>query len=321
MILVVLLTFIAVFLLLLAIFFAVTAVKESPSYALKMRLRRLAMSKASGIALPDELRSEILKETPAVERILNRFGLFRALDRKIDQAGLKIQPHIFLSVSLAGIIVTSVGVYILSHRTFYSILVTVVIVFMIIVTLQYKKTARATKLTEQLPDVLMMIARSLRAGHSLNSAIELVGTESANPAGELFKTAFDQQKLGMRITDALANMTDRIESLDLRFFITTVSINSDIGGNLAEVLDKLADTIRDRIKIRRQVKVYTAQGRFSGYILAVLPIIMFIIINLLNPDYGTILIKEKLGNYMLLFAFLMQLIGYFVIRNIINIRI
>lgn len=321
MIVSVLFTFIAVFLLVTAIFFAVTIVKESPSFALRMRLRRLALNKASEISLPDDLRSEILKETPPIERILNRFALFRSLDRKIDQAGLKIQPHVFLIFTVAAIIVTSTGLYIFFHRAVYSFLAALVIILATSAILQYKRTSRARKLTEQLPDVLMMIARSLRAGHSLNSAIELVGSESASPAGELFKTAFDQQKLGMRISDSLANMTDRIESLDLRFFIITVNINSEVGGNLAEVLDKLADTIRDRIKVRRQVQVYTAQGRYSGYVLAVLPIIMFIIINLLNPEYGMILIREKLGHYFLAIALIMQLIGYLVIRNIINIRI
>lgn len=167
----------------------------------------------------------------------------------------------------------------------------------------------------------MMISRSLRAGHTVSSAIELVGMEMSNPAGELFRTAFDQQKFGMRINDALTAMTNQIESLDLRFFVTTVSINSEVGGNLSEILDQLAKTIRERLNVRRQVRVYTAQGRVSGYVLAGLPIFMFIVFNILNPEYEQLLIKEKVGNYLLIFAVVMQIIGYLVIRKIVNIRI
>ena len=305
----------------MSVYLAVTTVKESPAYALKARLRKLALDKSSNVSFSDNLRSEILKETNPLERTLNTFALFRKINRSIDQAGFKIQPHFFLLVAFAGIFITSLIVYILFYNVVFSLLTAAVIILLLSTFLQYKISERERKFSEQLPDILMMIARSLRAGHSLNSAIELVGMETPNPAGELFKTAYDQQKLGMRITDALAAMTTQIESLDLRFFITTVSINNEVGGNLAEILDKLAATIRDRAKIRRQVRVYTAQGRLSGYILGVLPIFMFIMINLMNPEYGKILIQEKLGNYFLIFAFIMQVFGLLFIRKVINIRI
>lgn len=317
----VLLTFVAVFLLVASAYLGVMAIRESPTYALKMRLKKLALSKTGGNALSDSLRSDLLKETTQLERTLNSFSLFRIIDRWIEQAGFKIQSHILIIFSFTGILITSIGVYLFFRQALFSLLAATVLLLLLTTFVQFKRSAREKKFTEQLPDILMMIARSLRAGHSMNSAIELVGLESPNPAGELFKTAYDQQKLGMSVIDSLANMTSSIESLDLRFFITTVSINAEIGGNLAEILDKLAETIRDRGKIRRQVQVYTAQGRYSGYILGVLPIVMFIMINLLNPEYGKILIKERLGNYFLMGAFCMQVIGFIFIRKIVNIRI
>lgn len=316
----VLLTFIAVFLLLASIFLAVSTIKESPAFALKMRLRRLAANKGNQ-SIPDDLRSEILKETPAYERILTGLTLFHKLDRMLDQAGLKIQLHVFLLYAITASVVPAIGFYIFYHKALFAFVVAPVIFFIIVMTLHIMKKRREEKLTEQLPDLLMMFARSLRAGHSMASAIELVGQEMSNPAGELFKTAYEQQKLGMRITDTLSSMTDRIESLDLRFFVTTVSINNEIGGNLAEILDKLAETIRERLKVRRQVQVYTAQGRLSGYVLSALPIIMFITFNIMNPEYEQLLIKEKTGNYLLIIAAVMQILGYLVIRKIINIRI
>jgi tight adherence protein B len=196
-----------------------------------------------------------------------------------------------------------------------------VVVLLVVVLLKQLKKRREDKFTEQLPDVMSMLSRSLRAGHAMNTAIELVGTEITDPAGELFRIAFEQQKLGLRIIDTLSNMTQRIESLDLRFFITAVSIQSDVGGNLAEVLDKLADIIRERLKIRRQVRVITAQGRMSGYVLSALPIIVFFAMNILNPGYEDPLFKDKIGQYMLISAVVLQIIGFLVIRKIINIRI
>jgi tight adherence protein B len=166
-----------------------------------------------------------------------------------------------------------------------------------------------------------MVARSLRAGHSFTSAIQLIGQEIPDPVGELFKTAYEQQLLGLRITETLQNLNERIESLDLRFFTTAVAINNDVGGNLSDILENLAETIRERLKIRRQVKVYTAQGRMSGYVLGALPIVTFIIFNILNPKYESVLYKETMGRYVLAFAVFMQLIGFLVIRQIIKIRI
>jgi tight adherence protein B len=166
-----------------------------------------------------------------------------------------------------------------------------------------------------------MIARSLRAGHSFNTAVQLVGQEVPNPVGELFKMAYDQQMLGLRITDGLSNLNERVSSLDLRFFTTVVCINTEVGGNLAETLDKLAVTIRERLRIRRQVQVYTAQGRMSGYVLGVLPVVAFVAFNILNPGYESALIKEPIGLYVLGFAVCMQLAGLVIIKNIIKIKI
>jgi tight adherence protein B len=148
-----------------------------------------------------------------------------------------------------------------------------------------------------------------------------VGQEISEPVGGLFKTAYDQQFLGLRLIDALANMNERIDSLDLRFFTTAVGINTEVGGNLAEILDKLAETIRERVKVRRQVRVYTAQARMSGYILAFLPVIAFILFRFMLPGYEDELLNSTKGIYVLISAAVMQVIGFLVIRKIINIRI
>lgn len=321
MLTIIILTFIAVFLVLSAIFLGFTAVKESPTVELKRRLRIMARDKKLH-ALPDDLRAEIIKETPPFELFLTRIPFLRDIDKLLDKAGLKVTPSRFLFQTVAIAFAGFVLAFIVGRRQYLpAILVALFLLVVPFVYLGILKRRRADKFTEQLPDVLTMIARSLRAGHSLNSAIELVGNEMPEPAKGLFKTAFDQQKLGLPVTDTLANMTLRIESLDLRFFVVVISINTEVGGNLAEILDKLADTIRERLRIRRQVRVFTAQGRMSGYLLAALPIVTFFILTFLMPGYEDVLIKEKTGQYILAAAALMQITGFFIIRKIINIRI
>ncbi len=314
------LTFIAVFLLVSSVFLGITTAQELPSTALKKRLRRMAMQSDDG-AIPDELKSEIIREIPPFERLLARLPVLRNLDRNLDHAGLKITPTQFMLYTLLAMVVGFGLGYLFLKNLLYACVGPLIVIAAVAIMLDHLKKRRELKFTEQLPDVLAMLSRSLRAGHSMNSAIELVGNEVVDPAGELFKIAYEQQKLGLRIIDTLSNMTQRIESLDLRFFITSVSIHGDVGGNLAEVLDKLAETIRERLKIRRQVRVITAQGRLSGYVLGALPIIVFLGMNIMMPGYEELLFKEKLGNYMLIAAVILQIIGFLVIRKIINIRI
>lgn len=313
-------TFFAVFLLVTSILMAILTSRESPNAVLKRRLRRMAAQKDKA-NLPEELRSEILKEIPPFEQILAKIPVLSDLDRHLDHAGLKIRTMSFLSSVLAGSFIAIAVVFVITHNLLFSVIAAAIPMLAAVAVINFKKKKRLDKFTEQMPDVLVMISRSLRAGHSLTSAVELVGSEMANPAGELFKIAYEQQKLGLRITDTLADISNHIESLDLRFFITSVAINSEVGGNLAEILDKLADTIRERLKIRRQVRVYSAQGRLSGYVLAVMPFVAFFMMYILMPNYEKILLTEKIGNLMLISAGVMQLIGFLIIRKIVDIRI
>ena len=319
MIIAVLLTFVAVFLLILTVFLGVTAAKDSPTSALKRRMRRMATTSTD--MLPFELRSEIAMEVSPFEKILAKIPILRNLEYALDRAGLNITVAVYLP-SLVAITLLSAGlIYIIFHKLFLAPIAVIAVIAGSSFFLSYKKNARAELFTDQMPEVLDMISRSLRSGHSMTSAVELVGQEMPNPAGELFKTAYDQQNLGLRITETLSNMTYRIDSMDLRFFITSVQINAEVGGNLAEVLDNLAAIIRERLKIRRQVQVYTAQGRMSGYVLSALPIAAFFLVKMMMPAYVGLLTSTNQGITMLVVAGVMQTIGFFVIRKIVHIRI
>ncbi|GFO64310.1 type II secretion system F family protein [Geomonas paludis] len=317
---IIIVTFLAVFFLLLALYFGVTAVTASPKYELKRRLQRLARDTGAQ-GMPEELRAEIIREIPPLDRILARLPLTRDLDKKLDHAGLDVTASRFVMLSAGGTVIGFVVIVLLSKSFLIALGGAVVISLLPFAYLSFKIRQRLDKFTELFPDALTMISRSLRAGHSFTSAIQLVGEEIQDPVGELFKTAYEQQLLGLRITETLSNLNERIESLDLRFFTTAISINNDVGGNLSDILENLALTIRERLKIRRQVRVYTAQGRMTGYVLGVLPVFTFVMFNILNPKYESLLYKEVRGLYVLSLAVVLQVMGFLVIRKIIRIRI
>jgi len=320
LLLIIIITFLAVFCFCFAAYLGIATVKSSPKYELKRRLQRLARDK-SAPGMPEDLRSEIIREIPPLDRILAKLPLTRDLDKKLDYSGLNITASRFLIVATSATVVAFILLLLLSESIWVALAGAVLVSLIPFVFLHFKIRQRLEKFTELFPDALTMIARSLRAGHSFNSAIQLVGEEIADPVGELFKTAYEQQLLGLRITETLMNLNERIESLDLRFFTTAIAINNDVGGNLSEILDNLAKTIRERLKIRRQVRVYTAQGRMTGYVLGALPVVAFLLFNALNPKYESALYKETKGLYVLAFAVVLQLVGLFVIRKIIRIRI
>jgi len=155
----------------------------------------------------------------------------------------------------------------------------------------------------------------------LASAIQMIGSEMADPVAGLFRSVYEEQTYGLSLNDAFANMIRRMDTPDLRFFVTAVSIYREIGGNLSEILERLAQTIRERIKIRRQVRVYTAQARLSGYILAVLPIFVFLFFYVMAEDYIMELFSLRAGYFLVGGAIFLQIIGFFVIRRIMDIKI
>ena len=174
---------------------------------------------------------------------------------------------------------------------------------------------------KQLPDALELIARSLRAGHSLGSGFKLVGDEMTAPIGREFNRVYEEQNLGVPLEEALNTMSDRIPNLDLRFFATAVILQRQTGGDLAEILDKIGTLVRDRFRIWGQIQALTGEGRISGVVLLGLPSVLFLAIYYLNPQYVEILFVDPMGKKMMAVAIGLQLLGALVIRKIINIKV
>jgi tight adherence protein B len=187
--------------------------------------------------------------------------------------------------------------------------------------LNWKRSKRLYKFEEEFPEALDLISRALKAGHAFVTGLKMVADEMPEPIGPEFRKTFDEQNFGLPLKDALENLTARVPSLDVRFFSTAVLIQRETGGNLSEILETLAHVVRERFKILRQVRVHTAHGRFTGYVLLALPIFLMLALMYLNPDHMNLLFRERIGQFMLIGAVVMQSIGYIWIKQVIKIEV
>jgi tight adherence protein B len=187
--------------------------------------------------------------------------------------------------------------------------------------LYLKRQRRLKAFARQLPDALELVARALRAGHSLAAGFNLVAQEMSQPIAKEFNRCYEEQNFGIPLDEALDDMTRRVPNLDLRFFATAVILQRQTGGDLAEILDKIGHLIRERFKIWGQIQALTGEGRLSGIVLLALPPLLFLAMYRLNPTYVMTLFTDPLGHKMLALAVVMQLVGALVIRKIVNIQV
>jgi tight adherence protein B len=184
-----------------------------------------------------------------------------------------------------------------------------------------KRTKRLNAFEEFLPESIDLVGRALRAGHPLSAGFKMAADDGPEPVASEFRRVFEEQRFGLPLQDSLLAMTDRINLVDVRILVTAILIQREVGGNLAEILDNLSAVVRARFTIRRQIRVYTAQGRMTGYLLSALPIIIFCILYMLNPEYMSILFTDPIGKILVTAAIVMQLLGFLWIRKIIRIEI
>jgi tight adherence protein B len=225
-----------------------------------------------------------------------------------------------LGCVLAGLVM-AVALFIVVRRPIFMPIAFIAGATLPIIFLKQKRNARLKKFEEQFPDALDLMARALRAGHAFQTSMGMVAEELPAPVGIEFKKAFEQQNFGLPLREVLDELAERVALLDVKFFVTAVTIQRETGGNLAEILDNLAHVVRERFKILRQVRVHTAHGRFTGYVLLSLPAALGVALTFINPDHMKLLFNEKMGQTMIIVAIIMQTIGYVWIRKIIKIEV
>ena len=184
--------------------------------------------------------------------------------------------------------------------------------------LSYRKTSRVNAFNAALPDCIDMMARALRAGNSLNAAISIVADQAVGPAKTEFSEVSKKQNYGLPIRDALMQLLDRVPSQDLRVLITGILVQKDTGGNLVEILERILNVIRERIRLKGDIQTHTAQGRLTGWILCGLPVVLLVLLNIIDPGYSSVLFNNPFGQKMLYVGVVLLLIGAFIINKIVR---
>jgi tight adherence protein B len=290
--------------------------------------RRLSQRLSDLSAPPERPESDasLVKKTPkgpmpAMDRLVAGTKTGSWLTKLIEQAGVQTTPS---AVVLMTVVLAALG-WLLA-----TVLVRVPILPAVagaigaaapIGFLKIKRAARMKKFEEQFPEALDLLSRALRAGHAFQTAMGMVADDLKEPVGPEFRKTFDEQNFGLPLRDALFQFSDRVPLMDVRFFVTAVLIQRETGGNLAEILDNLAHVVRQRFKIRRQIRTHTAHGRFTGFVLMALPAALAVILAMINPEHMDLLFKHRTGQTLIVTAIVMQTIGFFWIRKILRIEV
>ena len=314
-------TFILVLGIVLGAYYALVVRQES--FERSKLLRRLGARNGGGVAkaVVLERQAQRLSDVRAVQAMLARANAVSGpLDRLVTQSGLNITVG---SLIMASVLLAIVGYGLVKWLTYYTALgLAAAPLFGAIpyFLVRYARTKRLELFEEQFPESIELIARALRAGHAFPTGLQMVADEIPKPVGAEFKLVYDQQAFGMPMSDALKGLADRVPIIDAKFFVTAVLTQRETGGNLSEVLDNLASVIRERFKVKRQVRVVTAHGRITGWILAALPPALAVILVFVSPEHMKTMVTDPLGIKMLVAGGTMQAIGTVIIRKLVNIR-
>lgn len=273
-------------------------------------------------AAPLEIvRKESLSEIPWLNDLLKRarkLQVFRVLHQQADcRAPLGMFVLATVGFALSGLLLAlSMGQTILLALLFAGLLGAIPYVYLL-----WRKNQRVAMFERQLPEALELVSRALRAGHAFSVGLKMVGEEAADPIGKEFRQVFDEVSMGVALPQALENMIHRVDSIDLRFFMTSVLVQRETGGNLAEIIDSLAGLIRQRFELQLRVKALSAEGRMSAVVLFGLPIVVGIALFKMNPDYMELLFTDPIGRNLATVGSIMMAIGAVVMKRMVAIKV
>ncbi len=267
------------------------------------------------------VRDEMLSTVPLFNRILMQWSWSTRLQNLLSQAGMKAKPGKIILLSA----VFGLSAYLVTGHFFprfpLGLIAAIFAGAIPLVVVAWKRRRRLRKFEENFPQALDLLGRAVRAGHAFTTGLEMIAKESAEPLASEFRSTFEEQNFGLPLRDALLNMAERVPLIDVRFFVTSLLIQKETGGNLAEILDGLARVIRDRFRIYRDVRVRTAQGRLTAGILIALPPFMMSVLGIINPHYIGVLFSDPVGPEVLAVAATLQVIGSTIIWKIIHFEV
>jgi tight adherence protein B len=305
--------------------FAVVAFFTGPSHTEKVSKRRLA-----GIIVPkdgtnsshstaDHFFKVNLEHKPGwLDGVLHKYRIVHKLEIRITHANITMTVSTLLLSSVGLAVMGFVAAYLFISILAVQILAACALGYIPFGLISYKRARRITAFNAALPDAIDMMGRAMRAGHSIVASINTVAEQSAEPVKSEFREVFKQQTFGLPLRDALNQMQDRVPSQDLKVLVTGILVQKDTGGNLAEILDRTAGVIRERLRIQGEIRTHTAQGRMTGWILCSLPIVMLLMINFINPGYSNVLMDTPIGHALIAIGIVLLITGALIIRSIIN---
>ena len=310
----------------LAIFFVFSILDERKS---RSRVLRDRLASTQDTTTPERkpgeeqafLRDEMLSKIPAFDSLLRRSDRVSALQKLLSQADIPTRAGNFLLLCV-GVAVLLGGIVLVWSK----ILVIAWAGFLLGFFIPYsyasvRRTRRFDEFEEHFPEAIDTLARAVRAGHAFTTALEMISDEMAEPVAGEFRKLYEEQKFGLPVREALANLAERVPLVDVKFYVTAVMLQRETGGNLAEILDNLSYVIRERFKILRQVRVYTAQGRLTMMLLMGMPPLIVAAMFSLNRSFIEPLFTDPIGHVLLVAGLTLQTMGYFVIRKIIRIEV
>ena len=313
-----------VFILILAIAGAVLFATrgDSESEAVQRRLQDVSVG-AVGVQQVNKsmLRDSTVSDLPALNKLLLSWSGLARLNAYIAQAGLKIKPGVLALLSS----ISGVAIYFICYVEDWGIITAVLFGLLGLALpamfVAIRRTQRLRKFEKNFPEAIDLLSRAIRAGHAVTAGLEMMSKETPQPVSGEFRMVFEENNFGLPLRDALHNLTERVPLVDVRFFVTGLVVQKETGGNLVELLENLASVIRERFKIRGEVRTKTAQGRFTAAILIALPPTFLLITRAINPEYTSVLFTDPLGRTLLGVGAFLQILGSLIIWKIVNIEV
>lgn len=284
-------------------------------------LRSLATEPLAGLSQSSSVFRSAVMQSPWLRPIISRVPQLRDAELLLEQAGVSWSLQTLFILSVGTAVALGSMVLIATGSVFAALVATIVGAMLPSMYVRRRRTQRLNAFEEFLPESIDLVGRALRAGHPLSAGFKMAADDGPEPVAGEFRRIFEEQRFGLPLQDSLLGMADRINLVDVRILVTAILIQREVGGNLAEILDNLSTVVRARFTIRRQVRVYTAQGRMTGYLLSALPLIIFTLLYAINGKYMSILFTDPVGKILVGVALAMQLIGFIWIKKIIKIEI
>lgn len=314
------LVFLAVFLLVLGLVVPVFGENRKIRKLLEARLQTLAAANAE-LELASLLREKYLKDLSPFERTLEGLPGMARLARLIEQSGRSTPAYVIVLTSAAFALGGWIGGWMTTRLWLVGLGLATAGALVPFLAIVRRRAARVAKFEEQLPEALDIVKRALKAGHPFTQALKLIAEDMEDPIRREFEYIFTEINYGSDVRRALLGLLERLPTVSVMAFVTAVLVQRETGGNLAETLERITTVIRGRFKLHRRVRTLSAEGRLSAWILALVPLVLFVVIRLTTPDYLTILVRHPMGPNLIAAAVALALVGVVWIRSIIRIQV